>query len=390
VTALGGSFRELPGDEVADTLLAFARAENATQMVLGASRRSRFQALIAGKNTPARLAGRAGHIDVHLVDRANSGYGARPPAWPLSALRRRRALAAEASAEAAALTRLAAVVLRGRSDPPALLEEIREMFGLSAVRLLERRPDGANRWFVAASAGERAPEGPGADVHIAVTEAFMLAGRGRTLGGQDDRVLFSCATQVVAGIIQRRERIVSARHALDRVARLVTDVGDLSRLHASALETYLRPVDLDEVIAAGLEDLGPGGHHITLDTPEDLPDVIADAALLARILTSMMADALQRSPADAPPTLTAAITGSQVDIRVTDRGCGRDQGNGDDSSSLALRLARDVAEATGDTLRCDQSPEGGRCVSLALPAAQQRAASSAACPGPVASRSLAH
>jgi two-component system, OmpR family, sensor histidine kinase KdpD len=424
VTSLGGSFCDVPGGDVADTLLAFARAENATQMVLGASRRSRLRTLVAGKSTPTRLARRAEHIDVHLVSRASADHGGGQMAWPLSALRRRRALAVEASAEAAALTRLAQIALRGRRDPPALLEEIREMFGLSAVSLLERRQDPGDGWFVVASAGERAPEGPGADVDLPISEAFTLAARGRTLSGQDKRVLFSCAVQIVAGLIEGRQDqrdaqaaarvtgprsraglvaattrrahdliakaqmsldqladpssctpaenadlVASARLALDRVARLVTDVSDLSRLHAGALETYLRPVDLDEVIAACLEDLGPGGHHITLDTLEDLPDVIADAALLARVLTSLMADALHRSPADMPPTLTAAITGGQVDIRVTDRGAGPAQGNG---STLALRLARDLTEMMGGTFRCDRPSEGGRSVSLTLPAAGAR------------------
>ncbi len=37
--SLGGSFQQVPGDDVAEALLQFAWAGNATQMVLGASRR---------------------------------------------------------------------------------------------------------------------------------------------------------------------------------------------------------------------------------------------------------------------------------------------------------------------------------------------------------------
>ncbi len=418
VTSLGGSFQKIPGQDVANTLLEFARAENATQMVLGASRRSRLRTLIAGKSTPTRVARRAEHLDVHLVSRGGESHGDVQLAQPFRALRRRRALAAEASAEATALTRLATSVLVGRSDSPALLEEIREMFDLAAVSLLERRRDPGGGWFVVASAGEQAPEGPGADVELPISEAFTLAARGRALGGQDKRVLFLCAVQIVAGLVQRRQYdlnaqaatrvpgprsraalveattqrahdlvataqvtldqladsasrsptenadlVASARLALDGVARLVRD---LSRLHAGALEAYLRPVELDEVIAACLEDLGPGGHHVTLDTQEDLPDVIADAALLTRVLTGLMADALHRSPADVAPTLSAAVAGGEVDICVTDRGPGPDQGNG---NGLALRLARDLTEAMGDTLRCEYPSEGGRSVSLTLHAA---------------------
>ena len=139
VTSLGGSFRLLPGADVADALLSFARAENATQMVLGASRRSRLLTLIAGKSIPTRLARRAEHIDVHLVSRrgtADRGHCVRPGAHRVSL---RKAQAERDSAEAAALTRLAGCVLRGHGDPPALLEEIRQMFGLDAVSLLEWR-----------------------------------------------------------------------------------------------------------------------------------------------------------------------------------------------------------------------------------------------------------
>ena len=86
VALLGGSFQQLPGDDVAETLLRFARAENATQMVLGASRRSRLLTLFAGKSTPTRLARRAEHIDVHLVSRNGSSRRKPALAWLLAAL----------------------------------------------------------------------------------------------------------------------------------------------------------------------------------------------------------------------------------------------------------------------------------------------------------------
>jgi len=434
VTSLGGSFRQIPGEDVADALLQFAHAESATQMVLGASRRSRFLTLIAGKSTPTRLARRAEHIDVHLVSREGTGHGGQHHARELATPRSRRVLAAQASAETAALTRLAASVLRGRGDPPALLEEIREMFGLAGVSLLERRPDASGSWFVVAGAGEYPPERPGSGIKLLISDNFTLAVHGGAVGAKDMRVIHSCAAEVVAGIIHRRETeqddraaaqsagprsraaliaattqkareltaaaqaavarladpaarspeenaalVSSARQALARVARLVNDASDLSRLHAGALETYLRPVDLDEVIAASLEDLGPGGHHITLETPEEMPDVIADAALLTRILTSLMADALHRSPADTPPALTASVNGSDVTIRVTGHSSAPAAGNG---SGLALRLARDLTEAMGDTFRCDQTPAGSRNVTITLPAAARPALGSHPRPGP--------
>ena len=418
VVSVGGSFCELPGDDIPEALLGFARAENATQMVLGASRRGRFLTLLTGKSIPTRVARRAEHLDVHLVSRDEKDR-LRPARVAFGS---RRLAAARASAEAAALTRLAASVLRGHGDPPALLEEIRQMFGLDAVSLLEQRPNGSGP-YVVASAGEQPPEGPGADVELPVSDTFTLAARGPVPGREDMRVLFSCAVQVVAGLSSRRQEeqqaeaarhtadlrsraallaatgerarqqlaaataalaalaagadapdgraalLSAARRAVDQVSRLVDDLSDLSRLHAGAMETYLRPVDLDEVMAACLDDLGPGSQHITLSTAEDLPDVITDATLLTRILTSLLADALQRSPAGPPPVVTAVSQDSRVEIRIVDQG--PDQPNAE--ASLSYRLARDLTEALGHTLRIQRLPGGGHSVVVTLPAASATA-----------------
>ncbi len=424
ITSVGGSLRQVPGEDVPETLLRFAQAENATQMVLGASRRGRFVTLFTGKSIPTRVARRAEHIDVHLVSREDNGHVDKGHGRPARAgLGSRRGKAAWASAEAAALTRLASCVLRGHGDPPALLEEIRQMFGLAAVSLLEPQPGGAGCYIVA-SAGDQPPEGPGADLELPVTETTTLACRGRVWRHEDMRVLRSCAAQIVAGLDswprheqeaeatrhaadlrsrmtllaatgenarehleqaraaltaladhgvavtpQDRATLASARRAVDYVSRLIDDLRDLSRLHAGAVDTYLRPVDLDEVVADALDDLGPGRQHVTLSTAEDLPDVIADAALLTRILTSLLADAWQRCPAGPMPVLTAVALTDQVEIRICDQG----PDSGDGTASLALRLARDLAEAMGDTLRCERTP-GGRTVIVTLPASARRPA----------------
>ncbi len=423
VASVGGSFHQIPGDDVPETILRFARAENATQIVLGASLRGRVLTLFTGKSIPTRLARKAGHIDVHLVSRERASSSGWSPARVLAAFGSRRRQASRASAEAAALVRLATTVLRGHGDPPALLEEIRQMFGLAAVSLLEHRPDGSGCYIVA-SAGERPPEGHGADLELPVNGTMTLAGRGRVLSHEEMRVLFvlcgpdrgrpqlparaeereAQAARHAADLRSRtalltatgedaREQLAAARvalttlaedtgtaltpgdrasllaeaaHAVDRVSRLTEDLSDLSRLHAGAVETYLRPVDLDEVLTAALDDLGPGGEDITVSMADDLPDVIADAALLTRILTSLLAEALQRCPAGPPPALTADSLANQVEIRIADQGPGENGG----PASLALRLAGDLAEAMGDTLRCERTQSGGRSVILTVPAAR--------------------
>lgn len=63
---LGGRYHEVVGDDPAEQLVAFAHAENATQLVLGTSRRSRLAELLHG--SIINRAVRASHdIDVHVV-----------------------------------------------------------------------------------------------------------------------------------------------------------------------------------------------------------------------------------------------------------------------------------------------------------------------------------
>jgi two-component system sensor histidine kinase KdpD len=65
---LGGEYRQITSNDVASALVDLARSENATQIVLGASGRSRWQELVSGSviNTVVRL---SGPIDVHVISR---------------------------------------------------------------------------------------------------------------------------------------------------------------------------------------------------------------------------------------------------------------------------------------------------------------------------------
>ena len=65
--SLGGSYHQVVGDNVPEALLAFARAENATQLVLGASRRGWLTSLLTGPGVSTRTIRESGDIDVHIV-----------------------------------------------------------------------------------------------------------------------------------------------------------------------------------------------------------------------------------------------------------------------------------------------------------------------------------
>jgi two-component system, OmpR family, sensor histidine kinase KdpD len=72
---VGATWRDLDADNLASALVAYAKSEQVTQIVVGSSQRSRWHGLIAGGSIVgrvSRLAGRAG-IDVHIMALREAG-----------------------------------------------------------------------------------------------------------------------------------------------------------------------------------------------------------------------------------------------------------------------------------------------------------------------------
>lgn len=66
VTDLGGSYHTVSGDDIAETLLEFARSVNATQIVVGVSR-GRLSSRLLGSGVGSKVVRGSGDIDVHMV-----------------------------------------------------------------------------------------------------------------------------------------------------------------------------------------------------------------------------------------------------------------------------------------------------------------------------------
>jgi two-component system, OmpR family, sensor histidine kinase KdpD len=79
VESLGGTYHQVVGDDIPEALLAFARSENATQLVLGATRRNWLMTILTGPGIGARTIRGSGDIDVHVVTHPHMARGRRLP-----------------------------------------------------------------------------------------------------------------------------------------------------------------------------------------------------------------------------------------------------------------------------------------------------------------------
>lgn len=79
VESLGGTSHQVVGDDVPRALVEFARSVNATQLVIGVSRRGRLMAALTGPGIGATVIRESGDIDVHMVTHAAAGDRFRLP-----------------------------------------------------------------------------------------------------------------------------------------------------------------------------------------------------------------------------------------------------------------------------------------------------------------------
>src|SRR5882724_4447116 len=233
----GGTYHEIHSSDVAGALVGLARTENATQLVLGASLRSRVSELVRGSviNEVIRL---SGPIDVHVVSREDGSPGPRLPRLPglrrhPSPLPRRRRQVAWVLALAGAPLQCAAMV------------PFRHHLQLSSVLLL----------FLLQAVATAAVGGAGPAL-AAATLGFLLANWYFTPPlhtwtiAEPQSLLALLVYLVVAGVVSWFVATVARRSA--EVARARAEAETLARVAgASADEDPLGPLAGQLLVAFG-------------------------------------------------------------------------------------------------------------------------------------------
>jgi two-component system sensor histidine kinase KdpD len=167
----------------------------------------------------------------------------------------------------------------------------------------------------------------------------------------------------------------------DRLAELVQNLLDMSRIQAGVLQPRYSVASLSDLVTGVLDELAPRGHVICAEIADNLPPIDVDIMLIDRVLTNLLENALRYSPRGAPITIRAIqSTPDRIEVSVTDHGPGvsaerRDEvfelfarRHNDAGAGLGLTIAKTFIEAHGQRIWVDEAPSGGAmfCFTLSV------------------------
>ncbi len=167
----------------------------------------------------------------------------------------------------------------------------------------------------------------------------------------------------------------------DRLARLVTNLLDMTRIEFGELELRRETTTLDKLLAEALSSFGaaPWIDRVVASFPNDLPPVDVDRLLVCQILANLLENAERYAPEGTPILVSGRLVGGSVEVSVEDRGPGVPKADrerifkmfnrvsGGGRAGIGLAIVQAFVEAHGQSVRVDDAPAGGARFVFTLP-----------------------
>ncbi|HKV49531.1 MAG TPA: ATP-binding protein [Candidatus Acidoferrales bacterium] len=190
---------------------------------------------------------------------------------------------------------------------------------------------------------------------------------------------------------QKHELLTIINEESDRLNRLVGEAGEMASLDAGEVELRAEPRDVNDVIAAALEQCknNLGRRQMEVRVQPGLPLVLADVARAREALIHLIDNANRYSPLGQPIIITAERSGDFVAFSVADRGPGidsleqalifqkfyrgRDQRYAVEGTGMGLPIAKAIVEAHGGSIGLTSQLGQGSVFTFTLPAHRSKA-----------------
>lgn len=183
----------------------------------------------------------------------------------------------------------------------------------------------------------------------------------------------------------RRDLLSAVDEEADRLNRLVGNLLEMSRIEAGApypARGWQHPGELIENVVARMRPR-LANRAVTLDLPDDLPEIRMSYTQIDQVLTNLLENALKYTPPEAPIRIEARVTPDQIEIAVRDWGPGVPDGmltrifekfvraadpeRHADGSGLGLAICKGIIEMHGGTIWAERPPGGGTRFVMVLP-----------------------
>jgi two-component system OmpR family sensor kinase/two-component system sensor histidine kinase BaeS len=186
------------------------------------------------------------------------------------------------------------------------------------------------------------------------------------------------------GVYPRDDQTIGEVIAETRLlARLVDDLRTLANAESGTLHLQKEATDLAVLIQDVVRSLSVEvrDRHVSLgvDAPATLPLITVDPLRIREVVTNVMLNALNHTPADGTVSITASVLNEWMAVTVTDTGSGIApdelpkifdrfyKGRSSRGSGLGLTIARNLVSAHGGAIRAESLPGRGTTVTLTLP-----------------------
>ena len=176
----------------------------------------------------------------------------------------------------------------------------------------------------------------------------------------------------------RRDLLGMIHDESERLARLLANLLDLTRLESGALQARKEWLPLDEVVGAALRR-GGASLDVRVELPAELPLVPLDPMLMEQLLLNLLGNAERHAPAS-PVVVKAWLGEATLELAVSDAGPGIPEGlrvrifekfyraaRGDGGVGLGLAICDAIARTHGGRIWVESSGSGGASFRISLP-----------------------